>query len=69
MKTGNKTVMLYSVRNVTEVLLDILCSLFPFQDTECKDLLGFAHSNMKHNVTLERKMDFPGGFPLFSWIC
>jgi hypothetical protein len=39
-KTCNKIVILYSVRNVTEVLLDRQCSLFSVLEPEWKDLLG-----------------------------
>jgi len=39
-KTCYKIVILYSLRNVTEVLLDRQCSLFSLLEPECKDLLG-----------------------------
>ena len=67
-KTCNKIVMLYSVRNVTEVLLDIQCSLFSFLEQECKDLLCLPPSNVQHIVDQLRNMDFPDGFPQFPWI-
>jgi hypothetical protein len=39
-KTSKEIVMLYSVRNVTEVLLERQCSLFSLLEPECKDLLA-----------------------------